>query len=810
MDPFTPEHLFQALRASGQHTSDKLAVLDAIPAEAKADPVSLADRLWTAQLLTAYQTRKVRLNRLSEILFGDYLVLDKIGEGGMGKVFKAIQCKTGKLVALKVVRAHLMANKTVVGRYRREAAAAAKLNHPNIVSLLDADEAQGRYFLAMEFVYGSDLARMVKEFGPLPFPEAAEYVRQGALGLQHAHDHDLIHRDIKPSNMLVSGERALPGTDGVAVVRILDMGLVRSLIDDNDAANTELTRDGTVVGTPDYMAPEQAKNSSTVDRRADVYSLGCTLYYLLSGKPPFPDGTPIDKLLRHQLDPPPEIRKQRPDVPDEMMRAMLKMMAKRPEDRIPTAGEVAKALAPFTADGLANVPEIVLTMPDHVPAAGAPAVPSGDTAPAPAVRVLEAEVVTRAPEPKAAPAAVRKSVRLVPREADSHDAVPVSPISTKRKGSPGESGPRSLLDSSDETRSRSRETEAELARKKRAKARLANKKRRKETNWVPIALGMAGIFVLAVVGWLVFKPRPEVKPTVVDTKPPEPPPPAVVASLPPAWVNLPDQTAAAIVVHPGAVWPVARDRVGARLQKAMEHLATKYQFDARAGERYTVAFAPGRAPVYAATVEGDHLDDAWRTHMDKWPDAKAEKFADGRKLKFGPDPAKILGLLAPSRRGYTLANDEPFLLALARRAPTRKPALPEEFLAALPDPANPERPAFTFVATGDWNIPDGLSLAELGVERVALHAHFDGSAFKVDLEIAGPSKESVGEFVNRKLWSAINEPYPGAKPIATAVLLNTSNDGWDTVGKLHRLKKSETNVWEVAALMGWIEKLIPN
>lgn len=805
MDPFTPEQLFLAIRASGQFTTDQLAVLDAIPAEAKSDPVSLADRLWTAKLLTAYQTRKVRLNRLSEILFGNYLVLDKIGEGGMGKVFKAIQCRSGKLVALKVVRAHLMANKTVVGRYRREAAAAAKLNHPNIVSLLDADEAQGRYFLAMEFVYGSDLARMVKEFGPLPFPEAAEYIRQGALGLQHAHEHDLIHRDIKPSNMLVSGERALPGTDGIAIVRILDMGLVRSLIEENDAANTELTRDGTVVGTPDYMAPEQAKNSSTVDRRADIYSLGCTLYYLLTGKPPFPDGTPIDKLLRHQLDPPPEIRKQRPDVPDEMMRAMLKMMAKRPEDRLQTADEVAKVLAQFTAEGLANVPEIVLTMPDHVPAAGAAAVPGGDTAPQPAVRVLEAEVVSRAPEPKPA---VRKSVRLVPREADSHDAVPVSPIATRRKGSSGD-GTRSAPGSSDDTRSR--DTEAELARKKRiAKSRQSNKKRRQETNWVPIALGMTGIAILAIAGWLVFKPKPEVKAPVVEQKPLEPPPPVVVASLPPAWINLPEQTAAAIVVHPGAVWPAARDRVGTRLQKAMEHLATKFQFDARAGERYTIALAPGRSTSFAATLEGDHLDAAWRARLEKWPDMKSEAIGEGRKLKFGPEPARIFGLLAPSRRGYTLANDEPFLLDLARRAANRKPKLAEDFLAALPDPADPDRPAFTFVASGDWNIPDGLSLAELGVERIALHARFDGSAFKADLEIAGPTKESVGEFVNRKLWSAINEPYPGMKPIATAVLLNTANDGWDMVGKLHRLKKSETNVWEIAALMGWIEKLIPN
>jgi serine/threonine protein kinase len=817
MDPFSPDHLFQSIRESGQFPAEKLAILDAIPAEAKSDPVSLADRLWSARLLTAYQTRKVRLNRLSEILFGDYLVLDKIGEGGMGKVFKAIQCRTGKLVALKVVRAHLMANKTVVGRYKREAAAAAKLKHPNIVSLLDADEAQGRYFLAMEFVYGSDLSRMVKEFGPLPFPEAAEYIRQGALGLQHAHDHDLIHRDIKPSNMLVSGERALPGTDGVAVVRILDMGLVRSLIEDDDAAKTELTRDGTVVGTPDYMAPEQAKNSSTVDRRADLYSLGCTLYYLLSGKPPFPDGTPIDKLLRHQLDPPPEIRKQRPDVPDAMMRTMLKMMAKRPEDRIPSAGEVATILAQFTSEGLANVPEIVLTMPDHVPGPSGAVVPSGDTAPAAAVQVLEAEIVTRKPAtaPKTATTTPKKSVKLVPRESDSNDAVPVSPISTRRRDSRDSSveGTRSMPDSSDDTRVRARDTEASVARQKRmAKSRLGQKKRKTGPNWVAIGLGVAGVAILAFVGWQVFKPKGDAKPLATETKPSEPPPRVAATGLPPAWTNLPENTAAAIVVHPEAFWQTARDRIGpnARIVKAMNHLATQYRFDVRAGERYTVAFGPGRTTAFAATVEGAFLDEAWRSENDKWPGVKVEKMATGRRLRFGSESSKTVGLLGGDRRGYTIANEESFLLDLSSRGPSSKPTLPAELIAALPDPADPNRPAFTFVATGDWHLPDGLSLSELGVERLIIHARQVDDKFQVDLEIVGRSKSGISDFVNLKLWGAVNAQYPGMKPFLQAVLLNTANDGWDTVGPLHRLKKAESDIWEVSAILGWIEKLLPN
>lgn len=814
MDPFTPDLLIQAIRESGQHPPDKLAALDAISPEAKADPVAFAEALWATKLVTAYQTRKVRVNRLSEILFGQYLVLDKIGEGGMGKVFKAIQGRTGKLVALKVVRAHLMANKTVVGRYKREAAAAARLNHPNIVKLLDADEAQGRYFLAMEFVYGSDLSRMVKEFGPLPSQEAAEYIRQGALGLQHAHDSGLIHRDIKPSNMLVSGERALPDTGGVATVRILDMGLVRSLIEDADEAKTELTRDGTVVGTPDYMAPEQAKNSSTVDHRADIYSLGCTLYYLLTGKPPFPDGTPIDKLLRHQLDAPPDIRKQRPDVPDEMVRTMFKMLSKKPEDRVPTAGEVAKILARFTAEGIASVPEIILTMPDHVPVGSAPVVPTGDTAPSPAVRVYEAEVVSRKPAAQVRPAvATKKAVRLVPREADSNDSMPIGSSGPRRRDS-SEDTPR-IQQTDDDTRSRGRDaSEAALARQKRqAKARLANRKRRNEANWLPIALGLGGLAVLAFAGWMILKPKPETKAPVVDVKPPEPPP-VVRAGLPPAWVNVPDNAAAVLVIYPEAYWPAARDRIGpqSRLVKAMNHLATKYHFDLRTGERFTVALAPGRTTGFAATVDGTFLTPDWIGGCEKWADVKSEKSGEARKLKFAPGTgdSKIVGLLGGARRGYTLTNDESLFLDLARRDPSRKPALPESLLAALPDPADANRPTFTFVATGQWNLPDGLTLADLGAERVVIHARQVDDQFDVDLEIWGTSKSRIGDFVNLKLWDTVNGKYPNANPALRDITQNTANDGWDTVGNLHRLKKSESGVWAIGNTIGWLEKLLPD
>src|SRR4029077_16563520 len=212
-----------------------------------------------------------------------------------------------------------------------------------------ADVSHERYFLAMEYIEGSDLSRLLKLNGPLPYQEACEYVRQAALGLAHAHERSFIHRDIKPSNLLVSGERALPGTDGKANVKVLDMGLVRSLTEtDDELSKTELTRDGTVVGTPDYMSPEQAKNSSTVDARADVYSLGCTLFYLIAGKPPFPEGSPIDKLLRHQLDPPPDLRKLRKEIPPGLAVVVNRALKKKVEERYQTAAELAQALAVYT------------------------------------------------------------------------------------------------------------------------------------------------------------------------------------------------------------------------------------------------------------------------------------------------------------------------------------------------------------------------------------------------------------------------------------------------------------------------------
>ena len=231
-----------------------------------------------------------------------------------------------------------LSNKGMVERFYREARAAARLSHPNVVTLYDAGEAGGVHYLVMEYVEGLDLARWVAEKGRLPAARACAVVRQAALGLQHAHERGIVHRDIKPGNLLVSREGR---------VKVLDMGLAR--LDGSSAASPTLTQSGMMMGTPDYMAPEQFDDSHTVDIRADVYSLGCTLYHLLTGQPPFPGGTLSHKVVAHQQREARSLEEQLPDLPPGLDAVVRKMMAKRAEDRYQTPGEVAAALTRFGA-----------------------------------------------------------------------------------------------------------------------------------------------------------------------------------------------------------------------------------------------------------------------------------------------------------------------------------------------------------------------------------------------------------------------------------------------------------------------------
>jgi serine/threonine protein kinase len=271
---------------------------------------------------------------------GQYEILETLGKGNMGVVYKAVHTELGKIVALKSLPASL-ADEVGIARFKNEARAAGRLDHQNIVTAHDAGRAEGVHFLVMTFVDGMDLARLIQRQGRLSIPDACELVRQAAVGLQHAFERGLVHRDIKPSNLMLA-------RDGI--VKVLDLGIARSC--GATVVPERLTATGMVLGTADYLAPEQWENPHAVDSRADIYSLGCTLYHLISGHPPFSGSqypSLLTKMRGHLEAPAPPIAQERPDVPDQLAFLLHRMLSKSPADRLATPGEVVEALRPFTA-----------------------------------------------------------------------------------------------------------------------------------------------------------------------------------------------------------------------------------------------------------------------------------------------------------------------------------------------------------------------------------------------------------------------------------------------------------------------------
>lgn len=268
-----------------------------------------------------------------------YRVLEMVGRGGMGLVFKAEHRFLNRLVALKVIRPRLLANPLAVERFRLEVEAAARLSHPNIVTALDADQADDLHFLIMEFVAGANLAECLARQGPLAIADACDVCRQAAHGLQHAHELGMVHRDIKPHNLM----RTPSGQ-----VKILDFGLAHLV---SARLATGWPEAGGLMGSPDYIAPEQARHAQAVDIRADLYSLGCTLFYLLAGEVPFPAADNAGKVAAHLGQAPRLLSDVRSDVPRELARLVFRLMAKHPEQRVQTPAELVEALTFFVPAG---------------------------------------------------------------------------------------------------------------------------------------------------------------------------------------------------------------------------------------------------------------------------------------------------------------------------------------------------------------------------------------------------------------------------------------------------------------------------
>ncbi len=315
----------------GLSTGSDLAAFEVDPA---LGVLGLARALVRVGRLTPYQSAAIYQNKSRGLLVGKYLILDKLGQGGMGVVFKARQRTTGKVVALKILPPSFARDHQALSRFKREIAAAGRLNHPNIVAALDADLDRGVHFLVMDYVEGRDLDRVVLANGPMPVAQAVDCLILAARGLEAAHAEGIVHRDIKPGNLML---------DAAGNVRVLDLGLARIVEESNPFAQTasaRLTRSGMYMGTVDYMAPEQAEDSRHADHRADIYSLGCTLYYLLTGREPFPRETILKRLMAHLEHPAPKLRAVRPDVPEALETIFQGMLAKKPADRPATMTEL--------------------------------------------------------------------------------------------------------------------------------------------------------------------------------------------------------------------------------------------------------------------------------------------------------------------------------------------------------------------------------------------------------------------------------------------------------------------------------------
>jgi len=373
--------LLDRVRKSGLAPMAEVEALAADPADAPIGgwtPPDLLDRLVRDHTLTEFQADRIAAGKYKGFVLGSYVILDRVGSGGMGQVFLAEHAEMRRLVALKVLSTPVTEEPLARERFLREARAAAALDHPHIIKVFDLNREGRLLYLVMEYLAGVNLQELVARAGTLSVEAAVSAATQVCHGLTHAHERGLVHRDVKPANILL---------DAAGTAKLLDLGLVRSEADVDSRLTAEYG--SAILGTADYVAPEQAVNSSAVDARADLYSLAATLYYLLAGRPLFPEGGAAQKLMWQQWKEPTPLPELRPDLPPGLWNVIQKGIAKRKEDRHATARGFALALAPFAPEGL-RVPPPARLLP-RLPQRRWMAAPPGPTpsvnGPASAVRL---------------------------------------------------------------------------------------------------------------------------------------------------------------------------------------------------------------------------------------------------------------------------------------------------------------------------------------------------------------------------------------------------------------------------------------
>jgi serine/threonine-protein kinase len=320
------------------------------------DPTpAVAGALVNEGLLTRYQAKQIWAGQGKGLVLGQYRILDELGRGGFGQVYKALHVMMDRVVAIKVISPELVQDGRARGWFRREVLASTPLCHPNIVMAYDANEVDDVLFLVMEYVDGPNLDTHVKTQGPLPPALAAEMMRQAALGLQHAHEKGMVHRDVKPANLLLPQGSAVATTSGETppIVKVVDFGLAR-LHRSATAATLMPHHDKNFLGTPDYVSPEQARNVHAVDIRSDLYSLGCTFYFALTGRRPFPGSTVLEVVVQHREKGAEPLQVVRPEVPAGLRKIIHRLMAKDPGDRFQSPSDLVAALISLGIAGIPN------------------------------------------------------------------------------------------------------------------------------------------------------------------------------------------------------------------------------------------------------------------------------------------------------------------------------------------------------------------------------------------------------------------------------------------------------------------------